>query len=83
LGPNPASGGNLFIQKLVLFFLKIMKKFLILFRHGFGFLKAQLIFWPQTQPVVTTLFQNPNQPYKNLKRVHVVRKKIEGKGCHH
>jgi hypothetical protein len=52
-----------------------MKKFLILFRHGFGFQKAQLIFWAQTQPVVTTLFQNPNQPYKNLKRVHIVRKR--------
>ncbi len=31
-----------------------MKKFLILFRHGFGFQKAQLIFWAQTQPVVAT-----------------------------
>ncbi len=65
-----------------------MKKFLILFRHGFGFQKAQLIFWAQTQPVVLEMGidQEINIEFssiflllklKNSERIYILSQKLQ------
>ncbi len=60
MGPSPASGGNPCFQQLILFYSKISKNFIIIFRHGFGFLKAQMIFGPNPsqwwQPLLSEIY---------------------------